>query len=428
MYRRLVLGYLFAIICSIGLSSLQKPVSAQSVKNLSPGVLKVIEAELDARDAHTLPMPMPKLNATEYDPNLFPKSESLFGKTRQIVLYREVFQLEFSFIPLRQIRFENNNYWYMIYRIRNVGKTFTHEKIVDPKFDRVEYEIRQDNMDIKPDALSYRFFGNFSLEGWVENPVTEEFTKVRYSNNYVPQEVIDAIRLEEDPGMELLDIVEMAKQSFPVVDPNSEAGGKWGVAVWKNVDARIDYVSVFVTGLSNGYRLKSLDNGEKEFKVRTLQLNFWRPGDSVEQDRDVVDYGIPLTDHHKKQVEICNRYDLPGPLLFASQQNIETLRKTVLFESDAQIDLNEFTSPLIEQLNQGAVPESVRKSFTDAGVTFDGAVTVLTNVDDVEWTVSGDVGGDAQSYSLRIEPQYWEPRHGGGIRFIKSLDHLWIYR
>jgi hypothetical protein len=29
---------------------------------------------------------------------------------------------------------------------------------------------------------------------------------------------------------------------------------------------------------------------------------------------------------------------------------------------------------------------------------------------------------------LALEPQYWERKNEESIRFIKSLDHLWIYR
>jgi hypothetical protein len=36
-------------------------------------------------------------------------------------------------------------------------------------------------------------------------------------------------------------------------------------------------------------------------------------------------------------------------------------------------------------------------------------------------------GDQTESYSVILEPQYWE-KDFEGIRFIKSLDYLWIYR
>ena len=34
---------------------------------------------------------------------------------------------------------------------------------------------------------------------------------------------------------------------------------------------------------------------------------------------------------------------------------------------------------------------------------------------------------DDKIYEIVVEPQFWEPKFGG-IRFIKSLDHVWVYR
>jgi len=125
------------------------------------------------------------------------------------------------------------------------------------------------------------------------------------------------------------------------VDP-----GVWAVAIWENVNPNIDYVSVQIQGLSNAYRLK--DPEKKTSFAKTLQLNFWRPGDAVGQQRDDLTYGVPLVDDAREQIRICKFYDLPG-------------------------------------------------------------------------------NNEGQKYVVELEPQFWEPDFGQ-IRFIKTLDYLWIYR
>ena len=57
-----------------------------------------------------------------------------------------------------------------------------------------------------------------------------------------------------------------------------------GVAVWRNVDPKTDYFSVFMTGFSNGYRLVSGPNKELLVARKTIVQDFWRPGDQFEQE------------------------------------------------------------------------------------------------------------------------------------------------
>jgi hypothetical protein len=53
------------------------------------------------------------------------------------------------------------------------------------------------------------------------------------------------------------------------------------------------------------------------------------------------------------------------------------------------------------------------------------AVTQI--IDSSMWQFELDVEGKKQKWVLKLEPQHWE-RDGKGIRFLKSLDHLWIYQ
>ena len=70
---------------------------------------------------------------------------------------------------------------------------------------------------------------------------------------------------------------------------------------WVDIDPRIDFFSIFVGGLTNAYQWTDPPGAYKtgdppatgrEFKRKTLQLNFWRPGDEFGQDETAIRYGV----------------------------------------------------------------------------------------------------------------------------------------
>ena len=70
--------------------------------------------------------------------------------------------------------------------------------------------------------------------------------------------------------------------------------GVWGVATWEDIDPNIDFFSIYVGGLTNAYQWTDprgrLQAGRppgtgRQFAHKTLQLNFWRPGDESEPER-----------------------------------------------------------------------------------------------------------------------------------------------
>jgi hypothetical protein len=94
----------------------------------------------------------------------------------------------------------------------------------------------------------------------------------------------------------------MAEQVIPVSGDRADRG-VWGVATWTDVDPRIDFFSVYVGGLTNAYRWEDMAGAYKpgdppgkgrRFARKTLQLNFWRPGDEVAQHEREIRYGVPL--------------------------------------------------------------------------------------------------------------------------------------
>ena len=394
---------------------------------LAPGVMKTIPTDLDPRDMFSLPMAMPNLNATKFDPKSIPNEETLHGQSRRVILFRDnVWQYEFAFTGLRQAKLKlptadaktvTKNVWYMVYRIRNTGKTMTFEQVKqDPAFDHIKYDLRRDEPLPKE---KMKFTPRFTLEGWVALPKGKGYQRVVF------RDVIDPVALaqiqrREDPNQPLLDTHQMSKANIPPAKNDADPG-VWGVAIWEDVNPRIDYVSVYVKGLTNAFRLQRDVN--EPSKLKTLQLNFWRPGDAVAESRDKVEYGIPLVDDPRKQALICERYDLPGPLLRAYFVNDDAKRQVLVVEADAQVNLKDYTSALTPTLDQGQLPPSISKAFADAGITVDNGAAVATVIPGRKWSFKQ---GEDQ-YIVALEPQFWEPDFGK-IRFIKSLDHIWIYR
>ena len=118
-----------SLFLAIGLSGGFLYGEAVAQRKLADGVLNVIAPEIDIRDTHSRPMPLPGLVAEQYVPEVFPESETLYSTTRQVTFFRDVYQYEFAFLPLRQMELESVtpqgqprkvNVWYLVYRIRDV--------------------------------------------------------------------------------------------------------------------------------------------------------------------------------------------------------------------------------------------------------------------------------------------------------------------
>ncbi len=404
-------------------------------RKLAPDVLNVIPPVIDVRDAHSLPMPLPGFQTEPFVPQVFPESETLYSQTRQVIFYRDLWQLEFTFLGLRQFKVNavnpdgetrQKNIWYIVYRIRDVGSAVSHRQVQDPKFGHVDTEIVLEPDAVNPETLPQRFFGNFILNGWVQDPRTGMYSLIEYKDQVVPG-AFKLIAREEDPGQEYLDTVQMAQQVLQQYPADSDQGGKWGIALWYNVDPRIDYVTVRVRGLTNAFRLERNPDDTIAVRNKTLQLNFWRPGDGIEQDRDKVEFGIPLLDNPLQQTEIATRYRLPGPIIRGELVDPENLRTHILFETDAEIDPNTFDSAVAAELDAERITESVIEGFTGAGLPLGGDAAISTDVPGLRWTLTDTWENQPREFVIRLHPEFWEKTIDGGIRFIKRLDHVWLY-
>ncbi len=399
-------------------------------KTHAPGVLKVVPASIDVRDSFSLPMTLEGLDAAQYSPHFAPVLDTLHGQSQNVVFFRDVWQYEFAFLGLRQAKLPlttangslNKNVWYMVYRIRNTGVNISYDQIQeDQRFEHIKNDLKRNSDDFE---IESKLVLHFYLNGWVEDE-DGQFKEVRYRDQVDP-EALRLIRQIEDNNRYLADKVEMMFARFPV-SKSAEDGGLWGVAIWQDIDPRIDYVNIQVRGLTNAFRISTSNEGEREFKHRNLQLNFWRPGDTFAQDLDRVTYGIPLVDDPVRQVEICKRYQLPGPLIRGYLESPSADQNVLVAELDANIQFDDFKSTITPTLDNGTIPGEVAAAFKNAGFAIPEGTPAKTLVKEKRWSFSFPVNGEPREFTLVVEPQYWEPETNG-IRFIKSLDNLWIYR
>jgi hypothetical protein len=275
-------------------------VTSPPTRNLAPGVLTTIPPDLapdDTVSTHDV-VEIRTNPALAWSPEFLAASDTLVGMSAAAKFRREIWGLEFSFKPLRMINVNlptssggtlRKRVWYLVYGVRNTGKTL------------VPAEGESGIYSATPGAgKALRFVPEFVLESH-DRDASGERVKKSYLDRILPA-AVEAISQRETPGRRLLNSVEMAQQMIPV------SGGRidksvWGVATWTDIDPRMDFYSVYVGGLTNAYRWEDAPGAYRPgdppgrgrtFAEKTLQLNFWRPGDELLQSEREIRFGVPL--------------------------------------------------------------------------------------------------------------------------------------
>jgi hypothetical protein len=283
-----------------------KPVSTKSpYRPLAPGVLQTIN-----------PMPrMPKDMPWDHEIVSTPSAEDTVSRHSVVellaadpkfdwandVLFRhDVWVLKFQFKPIRMIwvdvpqgtgRMQRKQIWYMVYSVTNLGKVMHPVEAADLPYDtspkKQVFEIREEDRPV-------RFIPEFLLEGHQRMDQDTGFAKV-YHDRVIPV-ALDPIRLREDPNRRFLTSTEMCREIG--VDETV-----WGVATWQDIDPRVIWFSVYVSGLTNAYRWKDepgeykegdpIGVGYRTLNRKVLKLNFWRPGDQYHAHEEQIRYGLP---------------------------------------------------------------------------------------------------------------------------------------
>ena len=338
------------VLAAIALAALSNAAIAQpaapappSKRALAPGVLTVIPPSPQEEEMYTGPRPLPEIplniEGLEFTPHFGPKSGTVFERSKSITLRRAIWSLEFAFKPVRMIevdvpqptgRMQRKLVWYMIYRVRNIGGhlqpvplepsdttvTQVTDAITGEKSTtwgkRSVNEITEVLSDGTERKVVLRFFPQFVLEA-------KEYDK-QYLDRVIPA-ALAPIRAREFPGeknIQLYDSLTISEVAIPLSDDTKDAS-VWGVATWENVDPRIDFFSVFVHGLTNAYRYTDPEGAYKKgdppgtgrkFATKALQLNFWRPGDTIDQTEEEIFYGVRIDPNPIEQQKVFDKYGI----------------------------------------------------------------------------------------------------------------------
>jgi hypothetical protein len=293
--HRLLSGWgvavVLAALAAVGLADDGRPSPQTGFRRLAPGVLTVIPPRASS-DSHAIRgdlLEVTKGLAEErkWTPKQAAAHTTLIERSKNREFERDIWCLEFAFkpprfidadMPVGNLQMQRKRLWYLVYRVRNTGGRRTVIDEDDPTKRTVE-----------PFETPVRFVPHFVLESL--EPLTEEEGDSAY-RSYLDRVVPNAmgpIRRREDPARELFDSASMAATDIP------PGGERWGVAVWEDIDPRIDFFTITVRGLTNAIRWRERQGAtfakdlppaaEMEHAVECLRLDFWRPGD----DRDEVD-------------------------------------------------------------------------------------------------------------------------------------------
>jgi len=294
----------------------RQPAKVQQTQ-FAPGILNVIPPAPHPKETFSGPLTLqglidshPEIQWKENDfpggrPSFDPRTRTLIEMARQVTLRREIFCLEFSFKPLRMIYLDipqpngqlaRRLIWYMVYRVRYRGgdlRPATDLVGKVPVFRRVE-SVGYD---------SRRAFPMLLLE--------DHILGKQYLDRVLPT-AKKKIAVREQITAPLYDSVEITTVDIPRSN-DDQAPGVWGVATWEGVDAKVNFCSVYVFGLTNAFDQKGLGADEKYLR-KALRLNFFRPGDTINQTEDQIRFGVPAYQDSAEQDYVLKQYGIDSRL------------------------------------------------------------------------------------------------------------------
>lgn len=338
------------------LALLAAPVLAQEDPELAPpladdnagwverGVLKVIPPEPQDAETFTanyeLHEVLKGIPGLDYTPEFEAKTGTVYERAKDVTLRRPIWALEFSFKPVRMIqvdvpqpegRMRRKTIWYLLYRVRNLGGhlqptpqpgqseevrtgiieselTDEEKALAQKEIERQQLYDAQEVDELPKDAFpQIVFFPTISL---VAHDVEKE-----YLDRVIPA-ALPQIAKRERVGKPLYDSVTISRQKILVTTADQD-NSVWGVAMWEDVDPRIDFFSVYVQGLTNAYlfadkpsEYKAGDKPGKgrSFSRKTLVLHFWRPGDTIDENEKEFFYGMPIESDPAEQQAANAKY------------------------------------------------------------------------------------------------------------------------
>ena len=263
---------------------------------LAPGVLTVIPADIAADD--TLQRgDIPEITRGLVDREWTPKRDSAIGtlveRGRNRTYPRDIWCLSFAFkvprhidvdVPGPDLKMRRKQLLYLIYEVKNIGGRRTVAARDDPtKLSRESFET------------PIRFLPHFVLESIEGLEAVEGSISYRgYLDRVVPA-AMEPIRRREGVAGRLYDSASMVETEL------APGESRWGVAIWEDIDPRIDYFSIFVRGLTNAIRWRVAADAEitaasqpgtgTDHALESLRLDFWHPSDETDLSEHEMQIG-----------------------------------------------------------------------------------------------------------------------------------------
>jgi len=341
------------ILCALATSA----EAQQARRQFAPGVLTTIPPAPQAEEMFSGPVPLVELPIAikdlQYEPKLAAKSSTVFERAQAALLRRTIWNLEFSFKPMRMIyvdvpqasgRMQRQLVWYMVYRVRNLGNHLKPKGLVTPDLVAAEAESKDPNEEVielidpgvPPPKELYEKFKDFTDEVEVFGHKTDKLRffphfvlrSTEYNKEYLARVIpaaIGPIKAREFPGradQALYTSLNISEAPIAKSDDKTD-NSAWGVATWTDIDPKIDYFVVYVQGLTNAYKFVDPPGAYKagdppgtgrQLMKKTLQLNFWRPGDTVDQHEEEIHFGVPLDTDPGQQRQFLMHYGVDKPL------------------------------------------------------------------------------------------------------------------
>jgi len=287
----------FCVALGGGRAAFGQAAASTGDPQFAPGIVTVIPPAVDRADAVSVhDMVEIRANAAlKWQPFSTTPSRTLYEMAHNAPFVLDVWCLELAFKPLRMIevdvpqqngRVQRKLVWYMVYRVRNTGAGLTAEVKPDGSFVTAEEGTEP-----------IRFLPQFVLASQDRTAAGQPFGKA-YLDRIIPA-AIEPIRQREFSSGRLLNSVDISKEELRVEAGRTQRGA-WGVAMWEDVDPELDFFSIYVGGLTNAYRwedpagafkLGDAPGKGRIFARKKLQLNFWRPGDAIDQSEREFRYG-----------------------------------------------------------------------------------------------------------------------------------------
>ncbi len=309
------LGAIVLTLVTVGKNCASFAQEVGGLRKLAAGVVTVIPPDPLSEEAASGPIPLVEIvtgmKDLDWKPNYPAKTGTVYERSKHVVYHRDIWCLEFAFKPLRMIevdlpqpsgKVQRKIIWYLVYGVRNVGTELKPTPTGDVA------GLKSFKIEVSPGS-DRRFFGHFVLQ-------SHDYDKA-YLDRIIPI-ANEAIARREKPGVKLHNSIEISRIPIPISDERNDRS-VWGVVTWEDVDPHIDFFSIYVRGLTNAFQFEDTPGGFKAgdspgtgriFRSKTLQLNFWRPGDALYTHEEEFRYGVPVDSDPDIQNKLNQTYGL----------------------------------------------------------------------------------------------------------------------